>query len=144
MKHINTKSIDETVRLGREFAATLKGGEAVCLYGDLGAGKTVFVKGVIDYFIPGKRVLSPTFIIVRHYPTNNKTIKEIIHVDLYRLDTQKDIVSIGLRQFLHKPDSVVLIEWAQKLGVYLPQKRIDVKISHLGETVRSFELKRYG
>ena len=44
MKHINTKSIDETVRLGREFAATLKGGEAVCLYGDLGAGKTVFVK----------------------------------------------------------------------------------------------------
>src|SRR3989338_1528912 len=109
MKHINTKSIDETVRLGREFAATLKDGDAVCLYGDLVAGKTVFVKGVIDYFIPGKRVLSPTFIIVRHYSVKNTTVEEIIHIDLYRIDSQKDMESIGLRQFLHKPRSVFLI-----------------------------------
>src|SRR3989344_7709025 len=102
MKHINTKSIDETVRLGREFAATLKGGEAVCLYGDLGAGKTVFVKGIIDYFIPGKRVLSPTFIIVRHYTSKSSAIKDIIHIDLYRIDTQKDMESVGLSQYLNK------------------------------------------
>ena len=131
------------MQLGRELAATLKGGKTVCLYGDLGAGKTVFVKGVINYFIPGKRVLSPTFIIVRHYPTNNTVIKEIIHIDLYRIDTQKDMESVGLSQFLHKPDAVVLIEWAQKLGAYRPQKRVDVKISHIGETVRAFEIKHY-
>ena len=143
MKQIKTNSKEETVQVGREFAATLKGGEVACLYGDLGAGKTVFVKGVIGYFIPGKRVLSPTFIIVRHYSVKNTTVEEIIHIDLYRIDSQKDMESIGLRQFLHKPGSVVLIEWAQKLGVYLPQKRIDVKISHMGETGRVFEVNSY-
>lgn len=143
MLTFKTRSREDTIRKGREFAATLKGGEAVCLYGDLGAGKTVFVKGIIDYFIPGKRVLSPTFVIVRHYPTKNATIEEIIHVDLYRLDTQKDIENLGLSQYLHKPDSVVLIEWAQKLGAHLPKKRIDVKISYMGNSGRAFELNSY-
>lgn len=138
-----TESADETRQKGREFAARLKGGEVICLYGDLGAGKTVFASAVIDFFVPGRRVLSPTFIIVRHYPTYKHKIKEIIHVDLYRLESEKEVENVGLSQYIHRYDSVVLIEWAQKFGKLLPKERIDVRIVQTGEQEREFDIKRY-
>jgi len=143
MESFVTKNTDETRQKGREFASGLKGGEVVCLYGDLGAGKTVFVSGVIDFFLPGKRVLSPTFIIVRHYSTNKEKIKELIHVDLYRLDHENEIERVGLGQYMHRSDSVVLIEWAEKLKTHLPSARTDIKISHTNQHTRTFEIVNY-
>ena len=126
MEYISNSCI-ETRKISEQFASRLKGGEVLCLYGDLGAGKTVFVQGMVNYFLPGKRVLSPTFTIVRHYSSLHDIIKTIYHIDLYRLEKSDEISPLGLSEFMHKPDTVVAIEWAEKLGNLLPKKRIDVR-----------------
>src|SRR3989339_1119927 len=101
MKYI-TWSARETSNLGRELAARLKGGEVVCLYGNLGSGKTTFISGVVNYFKPKTRVLSPTFIIVRHYRFNKPPVKNLLHADLYRLEDKPSIEALGLADFLHQ------------------------------------------
>lgn len=126
MKYI-TKNSEETKKLGKKVGKSLHGGEVLCLYGDLGAGKTTFLTGCITYFVPKSRILSPTFIIVRHYLASHATIKNIYHIDLYRLEKSEEISPLGLSEFMHKPDTVVAIEWAERLGNLLPKKRIDVR-----------------
>lgn len=135
MEYISNSDI-ETKKISEQFASRLKGGEVLCLYGDLGAGKTVFAQGMVNYFLPGKRVLSPTFIIVRHYLVSHDTIKNIYHIDLYRLEKSEEITHVGLNEFIHKPDTIVAIEWADRLGELLPEKRIDIRLETLSEQTR--------
>lgn len=126
-----SKRTESTKKLAGQYASGLSGDDILCLYGPLGAGKTTFTTGIINYFLPGKRVLSPTFIIVRHYIVSAKKIKNIFHIDLYRLETTENWKSIGLDEILVIPESIVIIEWAERLGKHLPLKRtdIDFKIS---------------
>ena len=130
MKYI-TKSRQETENLGREFARGLSGGEKVCLYGNLGAGKTTFVSGIVKYFRPAVRVLSPTFIIVRHYHFQDMPVNNLLHADLYRLENRQSIEAIGLGDFINQPKTVLMIEWAEKLGMLLPADRIDISFKIL-------------
>lgn len=140
MQKYITESVWETKNLAKEFAAQLKGGEVVCLYGELGAGKTVFVQGMMEYYLPRKRILSPTFIIVRHYSTNHNTIKKFIHVDLYRLTESKEIKDLEFWEFINNPDTIVAIEWAEKLKNLLPEKRIDIRIENLDNDKRKINI----
>jgi tRNA threonylcarbamoyladenosine biosynthesis protein TsaE len=135
-----SKSPRKTWAIGREIASRMVSGGALCLYGELGAGKTTFVHGFIDYFLPGKRVISPTFIIVRHYPVSHRQIKNIYHVDLYRIAKENEISTLGVSEWINRSDSLVLIEWAQKLGDLLPKKRIDVRFEIKTEKERVIEL----
>ena len=135
MKYI-TWSARETSNLGRELAARLKGGEVVCLYGNLGSGKTTFISGVVNYFRPKTRVLSPTFIIVRHYRFDKAPIKNLFHADLYRLDNKSSIKSLGLVEYWADPHSVFLMEWADKMAGQLPEKRIDISFRITGRDRR--------
>ena len=93
---IITNNTDDTSKIGKKIAAGLKGGEVFCLYGELGAGKSVFTRALINYFLPGIRVLSPTFIIVRQYETGKIKIKTIYHLDLYRLTNTGEFQDLGL------------------------------------------------
>ena len=138
-----SKNPVETRQLAKKIASQLKGGEILCLYGQLGAGKTVFISGLINYFIPGKRVLSPTFIIVRHYhPADNK-ITNIYHVDLYRVSDEADIQGLGLVELMNQPNSIIAIEWADRLGKFLPKERIDINIKIKDTTKRVFQIKKW-
>ena len=139
--NIISQNPDDTRKLGRTIARELKGGEVLCLYGELGAGKTTFAQGFIDFFLPQKRVLSPTFIIVRHYLISHKLIKNIYHVDLYRIASIGDIAGLGLTELMYKPDSIVLVEWAERLGNLLPKKRIDIKFSIINEKEREIDIR---
>lgn len=130
----------QTKILGGRIASQLQGGEVLCLYGDLGAGKTTFIRGLIEFFIPGRRVLSPTFIIVRHYYINHPFIKNIYHVDLYRISVIEEITGLGLSESVNKPDAIVAIEWAEKLGSLLPEKRIDISFSIINENKRGIKI----
>ena len=130
----------ETKQLAKKIASKFTGGEVVCLYGDLGAGKTVFAQGMINYFLPKKRVLSPTFIIVRHYQINHELIKRLLHIDLYRMTSIKEIMELEFFEFMHKEDTIIAIEWAEKLGNYLPQNRIDISLNNLSEQLRSINI----
>src|SRR3989338_9258543 len=114
MKH-TTRNVTETEKLGEKSAAKLRGGEVVLLFGELGSGKTAFTRGLIRHFLPGIRVLSPTFIIVRHYKPGKNYIKNIYHVDLYRVSSEKEIESVGFTEYLFKPSTIIVVEWPDLL-----------------------------
>ena len=110
-----TKSALETQAFAKEIAKTLKNGDIVALYGDLGSGKTTFVQGLAKGLGITQRIISPTFIIMRSYDKN------FYHVDLYRTETEKDIEGLGLPEIMEDSESIVVIEWPEKIEKLLPQ-----------------------
>ncbi|MBI5793519.1 tRNA (adenosine(37)-N6)-threonylcarbamoyltransferase complex ATPase subunit type 1 TsaE [Candidatus Uhrbacteria bacterium] len=107
-----THSEQETKNLAAEFARTLHGGEVIFLEGDLGSGKTTFVRGVAEALGFVEPVRSPTFTIVNRYPVTQGAIRQILHVDLYRLKDPSELTALALEEELRRPDTVVFIEWA--------------------------------
>ena len=111
-----THNEEETKKVAADFASTLKGGSVVFLKGDLGMGKTTFVRGVAEYFGFLDPVRSPTFTIVNRYPIQHKHIKQILHVDFYRIDDPSEIPKLALEDEMGKTDTVTFIEWPEKAG----------------------------
>lgn len=136
-----TKNHNQTMGLGRRLASTLEGGVVICLTGELGAGKTTFVSGLINYFKQDTRVLSPTFIIVRHYRIEHDKIKNIYHIDLYRMDDIASIRDLGILELFNKPDTVVAIEWPEKMERLLPKVKIEIDFEVLDENQRKITWK---
>ncbi|MCM8786645.1 MAG: tRNA (adenosine(37)-N6)-threonylcarbamoyltransferase complex ATPase subunit type 1 TsaE [Candidatus Omnitrophica bacterium] len=124
--YIKSFSKYQTLLLGESFSRFLKPKDLVILEGQLGAGKTTFVKGILKGFGIRKTVISPTFILIREY---KKRDIYIYHVDLYRLE-KKDIDTIGLEDILYRKDSIVLIEWGDKISNLLSE-HIKVKFNFL-------------
>lgn len=109
MEYISN-NFTNTIQLAKKFAKTLKVGDVVILNGDLGAGKTVFSKGIVEYFSNGSEVaVSPTFTIVNEYNTNPK----IYHFDFYRIKSQDELIAIGIEEYLYG-DGICLIEWPER------------------------------
>lgn len=108
---ITTHSESETAASGRELAATLRAGDVVLLYGDLGAGKTAFAKGLAEGLgVASDEVSSPTFTLIQEYRGGRLTL---FHVDLYRLNDPHELDDLGLEEIAD--DGVLAIEWAEKL-----------------------------
>ena len=125
---IITKKPEETARVGEELAQYIgdRGGSRIlCLYGQLGSGKTTFTQGFARGLGITGRLLSPTFIIVRRYQIP-KEQNYLYHVDLYRLHIASELEGIGLPEIFTDLASYTVIEWSERLGGLLPQKRIDV------------------
>ena len=137
---IITNSKEETVVLAQHLARTLKGGDFLAFYGELGAGKTTFIQGLAKGLGIEKRIISPTFIIMRHYALK---LKNFYHVDLYRTQSKHDLLGIGLDQIIQDENNIVALEWAQKLGEMLPKKRIDVHMEYLGEDQRKIIIEKH-
>jgi tRNA threonylcarbamoyladenosine biosynthesis protein TsaE len=142
-----THNKTETLDLAKEFAATLAPGDIVALYGDLGAGKTEFVRGVCDFFQVGDIVSSPTFTIINSYigvlPPDEDEIK-MYHLDLYRINSPKELQEIGFDECLAAQDSIKLIEWAEKANGSLPRKRYSIvfRLDDKEEDMRKIEIRR--
>lgn len=135
-----TKSGNETMKLGEAFAKTLKPGEIVCLYGNLGGGKTTFVKGVAEGFGIKERIISPTFIVVRQHDIKQGKIRRLFHVDLYRLG-EGEALSLGLKDIIEDDQAIILIEWAKKADKLLSSKKISkVFFKDLGEEKREIKI----
>jgi len=126
-----THSEDETVAAGRGLGALLAAGDIVLLFGDLGAGKTAFVRGLAQGLgLSGDEVSSPTFTLVQEYRGGRCPL---IHVDLYRLNWPQEIDDLGLDEL--GMTGVLSIEWAEKFP-YAPERAVHVRIEHIGETER--------
>src|SRR6476660_7595573 len=95
-----TKNFSETQQLGIDLAHSLIGGEVIALYGDLGSGKTTFVQGIAEGLGITQKIISPTFIIVRTYDIDYKNCKNFYHIDLYRIESEKDIEGLGLAEIM--------------------------------------------
>jgi len=122
--------------VGRKIASRLKGGEVLALVGDLGAGKTTFVQGFAQE-LGIERIVSPTFIIMRTYDVSGK-IKTLYHIDLYRLEynIKEELDNLGITSIWGNPDSVVLIEWADKAKRFLPENVQFIDFEYLDENKR--------
>lgn len=113
---ITTTSAQETRALGWSLAARLRGGDVVALHGDLGSGKTTLVQGIAAGLGVKQTVSSPTFILMRVYPVRpaRRGIRQLVHVDGYRLRDAREFEGIGLADFLGRPDTVTVIEWPKR------------------------------
>lgn len=117
---IISRSPEETIIFGKDFAKTLEPGDIVGLFGDLGSGKTQFVKGICEYFNVKDQVNSPTFVIVNEYcgtmEKQNEAVR-INHMDLYRIKNMDELMGIGIESYADK-DSICIIEWAELADEY--------------------------
>lgn len=127
-----SNSIDETIAIGKQFAEELKQGDIVCLNGNLGAGKTHFVKGVASFFgVNEAEVNSPTFTLINEY---SGTLP-IYHFDCYRLKNEQEALEIGAEEYLFG-EGVSLIEWPERINSLLPDETIKVELNHAGDSKR--------
>ncbi|MFA6570837.1 MAG: tRNA (adenosine(37)-N6)-threonylcarbamoyltransferase complex ATPase subunit type 1 TsaE [Bacteroidota bacterium] len=126
---IITKSIEETLTLGSQFANKLKPGDIVALSGDLGTGKTEFIKGICNFFKVEEIVNSPTFTIINQYNGRKKGVDiPIMHIDLYRIKSNKELINIGLNEQMHSDTMIKLIEWAENANGSLPPVTYKISI----------------
>lgn len=126
---IITKNARETAKVGERLVGERS--PLVCLYGDLGSGKTTFTQGFARGLGINTRLLSPTYIIVRRYELPKKLF--FFHVDLYRVKSEHEIEGLGLLEILNDPDASIIIEWADRLGDLLPKERTDIRFSVLND-----------
>jgi tRNA threonylcarbamoyladenosine biosynthesis protein TsaE len=141
-----TGSTEETISYAGAFADKLQRGDVVALYGDLGSGKTQFVKGVCLAFKSHTPATSPSFVILNRYEGVDKSGNELLmyHFDLYRVKSLTELYDIGYEEFL-QGDGICLIEWAEMLRDLLPKRRYDVRLSlGTGENERSIEINKIG
>jgi len=124
MKIFRTANADETMDIGYQLGGHLGPGDVVGLYGELGTGKTVFVKGIARAFgISDRDVMSASFTIITQYGTS----PPLTHIDLYRVEKAEELVEIGIADEIGG-DTVTVIEWAEKATGYLPEHCISVRL----------------
>jgi tRNA threonylcarbamoyladenosine biosynthesis protein TsaE len=119
-----TRSTDETLELARAVAELLRPGDVVSLVGELGAGKTVFARGVARALGVTELVVSPTFTIVREYEGR----VPLVHVDVYRIDAVQELHDLGFEEVV-RDDAVTLVEWGDRIDGLLPGDRLDVRLA---------------
>ena len=145
MRTATTSSVEETISFARTFGASLRRGDVVALSGDLGSGKTQFVKGACEAFGVREPVTSPTFVLLNRYSGMDEDGRELLlfHFDLYRVRSIAEVYDLGYEEFF-RGDGVCFIEWADlfsELGTMLPAERYNVNLS-LGsdENIRRIEI----
>lgn len=136
--NILSKSVEQTIELGRDIGSKLKGGEVISLVGPLGSGKTHLVKGIAAGLGAGDahQVNSPTFVLVNEYSGR----LEVFHIDAYRIESVEEFKRLGVYDLIG-PGSVVLIEWADKVKEALNRiDRIEIKLTHKGANERQIQV----
>lgn len=130
-KILKIKNEKETIKAAANFVSKLKGGEVVALYGDLGAGKTVWVKGMAEGLGIKEIITSPTFVLMKCFAIKQRRIKNqesrirnLCHVDAYRLKSSQELLSIGIEDYLGDKDAVTVIEWAERAHSLLRARKV--------------------
>jgi tRNA threonylcarbamoyladenosine biosynthesis protein TsaE len=134
-----TRTPGETEAVGEGLGRTLAPGAVVALIGELGAGKTCFVQGLVRGLGVATRATSPTFVLINEY----RGRVPVHHVDAYRIDTLTDLLDLGLPE-LFGGEAVTVIEWADKLPSLLPADAVVVRITGVGEEPRTIVVERPG
>jgi tRNA threonylcarbamoyladenosine biosynthesis protein TsaE len=138
VKEFISKSREETLEIAKDFAKNLSVGDIVLLNGDLGAGKTVFSKGIVSALSNGKiTAVSPTFVLVNVYETD----PVIYHFDLYRISDVSELDAIGAEEYFYS-DGVSLIEWPSRAMDIFPDSAIKVYIEKVDDEKRIIKIER--
>lgn len=135
-----SKSDRETEIIGEKLASFMRNGGFVAFFGDLGAGKTAFVRGMGKTLCPTAEVSSPTYAIINEYSDENgKTV--LCHVDAYRISDDDDLYSTGFYDCMEYPGCVMAVEWSENITFALPPDCVKVSITKLGDTERSIRIE---
>ena len=131
MIELYSNSTDDTKELGKLLAPHLNTGDTIVLTGDLGAGKTMFVSGLLSYWNKENEAASPTFTIINEHDLTNDL--KLFHFDVYRFDFEDEFLAIGGEEFFDK--GICLIEWGEKIQNYLPKQYIKILITKDNEDI---------
>lgn len=131
---IITDNAQQTQKLGEKIGRSLSRPEILCLYGDLGSGKTTFLQGLAKGLGIKKRITSPTFVFMKQYQSS------FFHVDLYRINNVKEAKGLGLDEIFNNPKAIVAIEWAERIKEILPKKRTDIYFDYVSKNQRKINL----
>jgi len=135
VENVNSDSAEKTYQIARQFAQRIKKGDVIALSGELGAGKTVFAKGLCRGLGCNQMVSSPSYTLVNIYQGDYP----IYHVDCYRLDSSNEIIDLDPDQLFY-PDGITIIEWAEKVRDYLPANTIQIEIEIIDESHRTIQI----
>lgn len=136
-----SKSVTDTIKIGRLIAKNALPKDIICLFGQLGAGKTVLAKGIADGLgIDKKKVISPSFVLIRQHL---KGKLPLYHFDLYRLKNIRDILGIGYEEYLFG-DGITVIEWADRLGSLMPAEFLKIDLKLLNNSKRQIKFTAFG
>lgn len=124
---------------GFQFQA---GAQILLLEGDLGAGKTTFTKELAKELGVEGNVVSPTFVIQKRYPTKHEFVKNLIHIDAYRLSSSKELLALGWEEWVMNPENLVVVEWPERVSDILPQSAQKISFTHINEETR--KIKQHG
>ena len=131
-------SVNETEAFAEKLAAAFTGGEVLLLHGELGAGKTHFVKGLAAGLGVDDVVTSPTFALHNSYE-GRLTLN---HFDFYRVESSEEVEVLGLNEFFYDKQAVAAIEWSENIKELLPKNCIEVKIEKLGDDTRKITVRK--
>ena len=136
-----TRSPEETIDLGRQLAPELVPPKLVLLQGELGAGKTTLVKGIVEEYsvISREQVTSPTFTLIHEYRSPRA---DIYHIDLYRVDTPRELETLAIDD-LFGPRSLILIEWGEKFERFQRESDVKILMERTGENERKITIKSF-
>jgi tRNA threonylcarbamoyladenosine biosynthesis protein TsaE len=142
-----SKNIVETAKIASNFAkATLDKSDfaknratIVGLYGELGSGKTTFMKYLAKAFGIEETIQSPTFVIEKIYELENKNFQHLIHIDAYRIEKEEEILNLGWREIISNPKNLICIEWPERIVGIMPS-HIMVKFEHVSENERKISI----
>jgi tRNA threonylcarbamoyladenosine biosynthesis protein TsaE len=139
--HLTASSPEGTVQLGAAIAGWLRNGDVLLLHGDLGAGKTTLSKGIAAALGIDAVVSSPSFALVNEYDVRGEhPVDRLYHLDLYRLQDERDLDSIGFAEFMAPNDGASIVEWPERAASQLPGRYILIEIGYAGENQRSLSV----
>ncbi len=142
-----TKNPEETKRIAASLASrVLKSGFGskaflIGLTGDLGGGKTTFVQGFARGLGLKKKILSPTFLIMKRFTIKDPRFTNLYHLDCYRIKKAKEVLDIGIKEIMKNPQNIVVIEWADKIKKALPLKTLWIDFDFVDEKTRKIIIK---
>lgn len=128
--------------LARKILKSRPHGSAIvfALEGELGAGKTTFVKGFARALGVKSHITSPTFVLLKGYRLQVTGYRFLYHIDAYRLKDYRDLIPLGIKEIMANPRNIVLIEWADRVKKILPRKYVKVHIDHLSNKERRIKI----
>lgn len=137
MQKFITNSQEETINIAKNLAKTVKGGDVIVLNGELGAGKTVFTKGLAKGLGINDIITSPTFTILNEYHSS----PSLFHFDMYRIEDENELKELGFDEYIGNPNIICAIEWAERVPSLIPTKHILINISKIDENTREITIK---
>lgn len=140
MRQFISKSREETIEFGSKLAKETPPGSCIGLTGELGAGKTTLVQGLAKGLGIDRQVISPSFLLIKEYVNGNLPL---YHIDAYRISDPKELIEVGVEDYLLSEDGICAIEWVEKVREILPPNYKEIKIEIKGKEKRKFIFKNF-